>query len=670
MICMEEEVQNRKRKIRVSILIALLLACMVIVGLLARSKPSNNPYFFEKGIAEQEYEGYIYPLSSREIREKVTLKITELEQFQSGELYALELEQLEVTDTEDMISMGRQYLGYFYVKDSQIYRLPVKDYSGFTEEQTQNTVKAIRNDEKSFLDMCHIVCSEEEIVDTVDDQGYHSGIKADGNKRTYYFYHEDTSGTKDYEKIVWEKEKGIVYYQRGAGNMLMHIEFGVDLEEWLWNKPENQQKQDISVSESVIEKVLLEKVPELYAYEEYIQKESSGQAGLCIQIYELTEVTDDRFLKEGKYYPIYVGEGWEKYNVNWDWFYVNQDLETIYWYDIVEGMFYSLDEWRISDKYRKLTGNELRQDIDYELYMEFLEGSRSVNGMMITDITTPTREPDKHYFTEYTFSDSDTDGLDELHIRSERYYYIIDCENDELSVWKDLHPRTELLNNGDYLYTHIGGAPLHHDYKYFSMGPEGEEVWSITYNWYDENSNGEFDEEDLYVMQNTNVLSYEEWKEVQENYLNVGTDKVWWRVLEEETSKTEDSQEVIELLTKEEVLQMVFDYEYASWENLVDVTCYETDDVVGYKWLTENNMRYPMYLTVSEIVTTSQGSTYGIVQLAKDIYSTSGVYFRTETYNEFAVNMDTGEIIEMRVYLDEGGWEYSEEYRKKVLGDK
>ena len=107
-------------------------------------------YFFEKGIAEQEYEGYIYPLSSREIREKVTLKITELEQFQSGELYALELEQLEVTDTEDMISMGRQYLGYFYVKDSQIYRLPVKDYSGFTEEQTQNTVKAIRNDEKSF----------------------------------------------------------------------------------------------------------------------------------------------------------------------------------------------------------------------------------------------------------------------------------------------------------------------------------------------------------------------------------------------------------------------------------------------------------------------------------------------------------------------------------------
>lgn len=242
----------RNSKIKIFVLVALLLvAGIVMVWLMVTSQPISNPYFFEKGITGQEYEGYIYPLSSKEIRENVALKIARLEEFRDSELYALELKQLDVTDTEDMISMGRQYLGYFYVKDSQIYRLPVKDYAGFTEEQTQSIIKVIREDEKSFLDMCHIVCSEGEIDDAVDDQGYHSGIKADGNQRIYYFYNEDTSGTKDYEKIVWEKGKGIVYYQRGAGNMLMHIEFGVDLEEWLRNKPENQQKQDISVSEEM-----------------------------------------------------------------------------------------------------------------------------------------------------------------------------------------------------------------------------------------------------------------------------------------------------------------------------------------------------------------------------------------------------------------------------------
>lgn len=240
--------RNSKSKIRVFVLIMLLLvAGTVMAWLMVTSQPISNPYFFEKGITEQEYEGYIYPLSSKEIRENVTLKITRLEEFRDGELYALELKQLDVTDTEDMISMGRQYLGYFYVKDSQIYRLPVKDYAGYTEEQTQSIIKAIREDEKSFLNMCHIACSEEVVEDAVDDQGYHSGIKADRNQRIYYFYNEDTSGTKDYEKIVWEKGKGIVYYQRGAGNMLMHIEFGVDLEDWL----ENQQEQDISTSEEM-----------------------------------------------------------------------------------------------------------------------------------------------------------------------------------------------------------------------------------------------------------------------------------------------------------------------------------------------------------------------------------------------------------------------------------
>lgn len=121
-------------------------------------------------------------------------------------------------------------------------------------------------------------------------------------------------------------------------------------------------------------------------------------------------------------------------------------------------------------------------------------------------------------------------------------------------------------------------------------------------------------------------------------------------------------------LTDKEALKLVFDYEYASWDNLLDVSYYETDGVIGYMWLTPNDMTCPMYLTVSDSVLTAQGHEYCIIRLAKDIYGTSGEYYRTETYNEFAVNKNTSEIIEMRVYLEEGGWDYSEEYKKKVLG--
>lgn len=137
------------------------------------------------------------------------------------------------------------------------------------------------------------------------------------------------------------------------------------------NKPylfeEEIAQQEKSVSESTIEKVLFEKVPELYAYKDYIQEKSECQAELCIQIYETVDITDDSMLKEGKYYPIYVGESWETHNVNWDWFYISQDLEMIYWNDIVEGVYYSLDEWRLSDKYRILKEDELRQDSENNL---------------------------------------------------------------------------------------------------------------------------------------------------------------------------------------------------------------------------------------------------------------------------------------------------------------
>ena len=165
------------------------------------------------------------------------------------------------------------------------------------------------------------------------------------------------------------------------------------------------------------------------------------------------------------------------------------------------------------------------------MYMEFINGDCAINGMMISDITTPIGEPEKKYFMQYTFFDSDGDGLDELHVRSERYYYIIDCESDTLSVWKTMYPTTEVLNNGDYLYTHIGGAPLHYDYEYFVTNQEGEDIFSVSFSWYDDNLNGEVDKEDVFLKEGVEI-SYEEWKELEKEYLKIGTNRISWISLE------------------------------------------------------------------------------------------------------------------------------------------
>lgn len=169
-----------------------------------------------------------------------------------------------------------------------------------------------------------------------------------------------------------------------------------------------------------------------------------------------------------------------------------------------------------------------RRNAEKKLYVEFLEGVRTINGVVITDIVFSSKEPDEQYFCEYAFFDCDGDGFVELHVRTQMDYYIVDCKDGELYFWKYLYPNTEVLNNGDFLYLHIGGAPLHYDYKYFVVNQEGEDIWSINFSCYDDNTDGQFDEKDLYILEGTDVLSYEEWEEMKNKYLSVGSDEVMW----------------------------------------------------------------------------------------------------------------------------------------------
>ena len=102
------------------------------------------------------------------------------------------------------------------------------------------------------------------------------------------------------------------------------------------------------------EEYLEQEIQELDDYEYYINKKSEGQAFLIVESDpDLMELYGEDKKLLGYYYLIYVGEQWEDHRVNWDWFYVREDLEEILWCEIVDGTLYSMEDWRESLQYKR-----------------------------------------------------------------------------------------------------------------------------------------------------------------------------------------------------------------------------------------------------------------------------------------------------------------------------
>jgi len=130
----------------------------------------------------------------------------------------------------------------------------------------------------------------------------------------------------------------------------------------LRNNSEKQQsafETDVSFNSSLypdIENYLIQSVPELLEYEKYISENSDGNAHLIIQVFHEVEnvfMNDSKNECLGKFYFVYVGEQWDDHRVNWDWFYVREDLNDIFWYNLLEDKVFSLKEWRDSSYYRQ-----------------------------------------------------------------------------------------------------------------------------------------------------------------------------------------------------------------------------------------------------------------------------------------------------------------------------
>ncbi|WP_167956842.1 hypothetical protein [Anaerosporobacter faecicola] len=177
-------------------------------------------------------------------------------------------------------------------------------------------------------------------------------------------------------------------------------------------------------------------------------------------------------------------------------------------------------------------------------YNEFLENKISVDGIDMNFITIPTKEPDRHYATDYALFDSNGDKIPELHICSARYYYVLTYRNDKLSIFLNLspYPQYYALKNGAFISRLFGAGPQYDSYCYHIFDYMGNEVWTVTFSKFDKNENGVYDKNDEYMFGGVKV-SKKIWEALTEQYIYVDEDgiekirnEIEWTVFYEETT--------------------------------------------------------------------------------------------------------------------------------------
>lgn len=174
------------------------------------------------------------------------------------------------------------------------------------------------------------------------------------------------------------------------------------------------------------------------------------------------------------------------------------------------------------------------------LYEEFIRGDYSITyspnqnseklNIDLKYYTDVTGEPNKHYFTQYAYFDGDKDGLEELHILSERYYDIIKYQDGELVIdelSEEIDRDYTLLNNGAYLYQKdldVWGA------RNFSIyGDKGKTILEISFNM-------RCPEGYIFPSEESQIIYYylgaevtkEQYEELIQPILDIGTEKIGW----------------------------------------------------------------------------------------------------------------------------------------------
>ncbi len=199
-------------------------------GCIYQEEKYVNPYFFRPGQREVVYQCYHCSLNGNNIEQNIKLHITKIRELDEGILYTLELDELDEPDPYDRMGSYRRYLGYFYVTEEEIWRVYKPDVS-YTAEMTEDVVRRMEETGLEAFDERVIVCNEPGTDSAADENGWHEYVDVEGDKRIFRLYSAYIGRTTEYQRIVWEKGKGITHYISGTGNKKRHVEVWQDIPE-------------------------------------------------------------------------------------------------------------------------------------------------------------------------------------------------------------------------------------------------------------------------------------------------------------------------------------------------------------------------------------------------------------------------------------------------------
>lgn len=133
---------------------------------------------------------------------------------------------------------------------------------------------------------------------------------------------------------------------------------------------------------------------------------------------------------------------------------------------------------------------------------------------------------------EYAFYDMNGDGIPELLTRAvSDSVYIFTVRNKKLVVWHDMIPYCKVFNDGSTLLTIHNGGPTHLIYVYNIYDFNGNERQSISFEKYDRNEDGKYNNKDLFLFDSKEV-SKETWDDLTKKYLEIKSDKIEWKPFE------------------------------------------------------------------------------------------------------------------------------------------
>ena len=175
----------------------------------------NNQFFFQNICEPIYYEATYTFADSKDLPDRIALIVTEREKTESGILYEMRLDYNKEFSGRDYFGWDRFWLGYFFVQGQEIYLLRNEKLSD------------IIGNEKELINRGTLICNYEGVSDELGEEGWHSYITVDGNRREYHSYNNGTE-TGFYEAFIWEQGKGLISYRSGIGAEGDAIELQLD----------------------------------------------------------------------------------------------------------------------------------------------------------------------------------------------------------------------------------------------------------------------------------------------------------------------------------------------------------------------------------------------------------------------------------------------------------